>query len=251
MDNERPSVPSVLDNKVAMRNVVARAAHGLSLTEKRIVMAAISKLDSRLPRAHYLPPERRRLRVHASEYAELAGVDQKLAYRDLMAACERLFHRYVRFEVETPRGLKEIKRRWIESVTYHHGEGWCEVTIASEILRHLVELRERFLVYRLRQAEGLRSLYSWRLLEFLLSHSKGEKGSVMVAVEDLKKALEIPPKYRWYDVRRKVIEPAARELALKDGWEICWEIAEKRGKAVAAIRFTWSRSPQRDLLRES
>ena len=241
-------VDSILNHQVAMKNVVARSAQSLSLSEKRIVLAAIARLDSRLPRAHYLPPERRRIRVSARDYAELADVDMRLAYRDLMAACERLFDRYLRIVVDTPKGRKEIKRRWVEAVVYHHGEGYVEVTVATEILPHLVELRGRFLTYRLKQAEGLRSIYSWRFLEFLTSFS-GDQGTVVVPLDDLRHALEIPESYQWYDIKRKVIQVAVEELRLKDSWDITWEVAGRNRKSVAAVRFRWKRDPQQDMFR--
>ncbi len=253
MSDTEETLPSFLENQVAMKNAVARAAHGLSLVEKRIVFAAISKLDSRRPQSDYLAPERRRLRVRADEYAELAGMDDlRSVYRLLREGCGRLFERYVRWVVLTPKGRKEVKKRWIEAVVYHDGEGWAEVTIATEILPHLVELKGSFTRYRLRQVEGLRSLYSWRLLEYLQSHSggNGEQGKVTVALDEFMRALEVPARYRFADVRRRVIEPAVEELRMKDGWEIEWAPL-KEGRKVKALQFRWRRSPQRDLLRES
>ncbi|WP_207817715.1 replication initiation protein, partial [Pseudomonas sp. 74_A] len=63
-----------------MSNALTRAGHGLTLAEKRIVAAAVSKLDSRR-----LPPrgEVPRTRITAAEYAELAGVDMRTAYEAL------------------------------------------------------------------------------------------------------------------------------------------------------------------------
>jgi len=236
---------SILDNEVSMSNLAARAAHGFSLREKRLVTAGISQIDSRRPRSGYLSLQQRTVRVHARDYAALAQVDETSAYKDLHAACENLFNRYLRYDVMTSQGRKERKIRWVGGVTYHHGEGWVEFSLTDEIMPHLSELRRQFTTYRLKQASGLRSAYSWRLLEMLTSHATNAKGAGKrtIPLEKFCKALEVPASYRFSNVRQRVIEPAVKELIDKDGWLIKW-LPVKEGRKVAALAFTWQRDPQ-------
>ena len=75
-DVERPAG----ERWVTMSNALTRAGHGLTLAEKRIVAAAVSKLDSRKA----LPPgEVPRTKLTAMEYAETFGVDMNTAYDQL------------------------------------------------------------------------------------------------------------------------------------------------------------------------
>ncbi len=232
-------LPSILGNQVSMKNIVARAAQGFTLPEKRIVFVAVSRIDSRQPLEGYYNPEKRRMRVSARDYAELSKVDVKVAYQELMRAGNRLFERYLRYKVATPRGEKEMRYRWIEASTYHHGEGWIEVTLATEILPYLTELTQRFTRYRLEQAAGLRSVYSWRLLEYLTSWKGGkDKGARTVELDKFREFMEVPDSYRWFDIKRKIIEPAVHELREKDGWEINWQ-GIKKGRSFTAITFIW------------
>ena len=75
------------DRWVTMSNALTRAAHGLTLAEKRIVASAVSKLDSR----RVLPPgEVPRTRITAMEYAETFEVDLDTAYDQLQEAATTL-----------------------------------------------------------------------------------------------------------------------------------------------------------------
>jgi plasmid replication initiation protein len=45
------------------------------------------------------------------------------------------------------------------------------------------------------------------------------------------------------NIRRKIIEPAVKELVEKDGWIIQWRPI-KAGRKVRALRFDFMRDPQ-------
>lgn len=243
-------IPSILDNQVSITNLAARAAQGFTLREKRLVMAGLSKLNSRKPKK-LLTLAERTFRVSAAEYVELSQIaDEKSAYKDLMAACEKLLDRRLRYKIITPRGVKERVLQWVGGVTYHHGEGWVEFSIGEEVMPHVCELTKQFTQYRLRQTSELRSVYSWRLLELLTSHNDSKNEAQIrvktIPLDDLRHALEIPDTYRYCHVKARVIEPAVEELIKKDHWLIQWHPV-KDGRAVAAIEFTFKRDPQQDL----
>jgi len=240
-------IPSILDNQVTITNLAARGAQGFTLREKRLVMAGLSKLDSRRKKS-MITLQERTFKVTASEYAELSQItDRKSAYKDLIAACEKLLHRHLRYSIITPKGVKERALQWVSSVTYHHGEGWVEFAIGEEVMPHVCELTKRFTRYRLRQTSELRSVYSWRLLELLTSYNDGTDETRIkvkkITLDELKTALEIPDTYRYCHIKERVIDPAVTELVEKDHWLIQWRPV-KEGRAVVMIEFTFSRNPQ-------
>ena len=118
------------DRWVTMSNALTRAAHGLTLAEKRIVASAVSKLDSR----RVLPPgEVPRTRITAMEYAETFEVDLDTAYDQLQEAAKQLYKRSITFyEPAHKRNGKPlpptmVQMRWVGSVKYQKGEGWVEL----------------------------------------------------------------------------------------------------------------------------
>lgn len=246
-DVEELELPSG-ERWVTMSNALTRAGHGLTLAEKRIVAAAVSKLDSR----HALRPgEVLRTRITALEYAETFSVDLDTAYDQLQDAARQLYKRSITFfepaHKRNGRPLQPtiVQMRWVGSVKYQKGEGWVELAWWPDVLRHLIGLKAQFTTYQLQQASALRSIYSWRLLE-LLTRFKSS-GVAEYTIEDLKASMDAPPSLSDFgQVKRRIIEPAVKELTEKDGWLIQWEPI-KAGRKVKAVRFTFMRNPQGSL----
>lgn len=246
-DVERPAG----ERWVTMSNALTRAGHGLTLAEKRIVAAAVSKLDSRrVLKPGEVPP---RTKITAAEYAETFEVDLDTAYDQLQSAAKQLYNRSITFyEPAHKRNGKPlpptmVQMRWVGSVKYQKGEGWVELAWWPDLLRHLVGLRAQFTSYQLQQASALRSAYSWKLLELLMRFES--TGWAEYTIEDFAASMDATEKQRknFANIRRKIIEPAVKELTEKDGWLIQWQPI-KAGRKVKAIRFTFMRDPQGRLL---
>lgn len=240
------------DRWVTQHNALIRAGHGLTLSEKRLVAMAASKLNSYKPRRVGDVPI---TRISAAEYADEFGVDQRTAYEALMDASKQLYSRSVTFfETAHKRRGKPLEptvvtMRWVGQVHYQRGEGWVELYWWPQLLPYLTGLRKQFTSYQLRQASALRSIYSWRLLE-LLQRYAGEDGNgwAEYTIEDFATAMDASPKQRanFNNIRRRIIEPAVQELQSKDGWRIQWEPI-KAGRRVAKVRFVFEQDDQLQL----
>lgn len=234
---------------VTMSNALTRAGQGLTLAEKRIVMAAVSKLDSSRVLA---PGEVPTTRITATEYAEMFGVDLNTAYDQLQNAAKQLYQRSITFyEASHRRNGKplpptRVSMRWVGQIHYQEGEGWVELYWWPKLLPHLMGIRKQFTTYQLQQASALRSVYSWRLLE-LLARFKST-GRAEYTIEDFCASMDATEKQRenFANIRRKMIEPAVKELTEKDGWLIQWQPI-KAGRKVKALRFDFMRNPQGSL----
>jgi len=231
---------------VTMSNALTRAGQGLTLSEKRLVMLAVSKLNSmKIMRAGEVLPS---VKITAAEYAAEFGVDPNTAYEALQEAAKNLFERKLTFfEPAHKRGGKPLKpirtdMRWVGRCQYHEGEGWVQLAWWPELVPCLVGIERQFTSYQLQQASALRSIYSWRLLELLSRFKK--TGTAEYTIEDFKASMDAPPSLSDFgQVKRRIIDPAVKELQEKDGWLIDWEPI-KAGRKVKAVRFTFKRNPQ-------
>jgi plasmid replication initiation protein len=209
-------------------------------------MIAVSKLDSTRP---LKPGEVPTTRITAAEYAEAFGVDLNTAYDQLKSASKQLYKRSITFfEPAWKRNGKPlpptiVHMRWVGQVKYQDGEGWVELSWWPALLPHLTGLRRQFTSYQLQQASALRSVYSWKLLELLTRFES--TGWAEYTIEDFAASMDATEKQRenFANIRRKIIEPAVKELTEKDGWLIQWEPI-KAGRKVKAVRFTFMRDPQ-------
>jgi len=227
---------------VNMNNALANAAHRLSLTEKRLMMFAVAKVDSLR-----VINQRENLPVHitAADYAKAFDLDMTTAYKDLKAGVDKLYGRSIEWNPTSRVTGHGRDLRWIAEKEYHRKEGWVEMHINASLLPFLTHLRGQFVSYKLSQASGLRSVYSWRLLE-LLSQFK-RKGWRQDELDSFVHAMDVGDTTygsNFAQLRRWVIEPAVKELVEKDGWEITWDPI-KAGRKVIALRFDFKRTQQR------
>lgn len=241
------------DRWVTMSNALTRAGHGLTLAEKRVIAWAVATLDSRQV---LKPGQVPTTRISAMEFAAEFKVDNDTAYDQLQAAAKALYNRSITFyEPAHKRNGKplpptKVQMRWVGEAKYHAGEGWVELAWWPKLLPHLTGLKKQFTSYQLQQASALRSVYSWRLLE-LLERFKST-GQAEYTVEDFAASMDATEKQRadFAALRRKMIEPAVKELTEKDGWLIQWGPI-KAGRKVKAIRFTFMRNPQGRLFNDN
>lgn len=235
---------------VVMSNALTRASHNLTLTEKRIITAALSKLDSR---AMYNPTKPPVTRLTAQEYADTFGLDVSNVYEQLQAGALQLYNRSIHFfEPTEKRHGKPIQprksiMRWVGRATYTEKEGWIELAWWPELLPHVMALKERFTKYQLEQASAFRSIYSWRLLELLMRFKT--TGWAQYSIEDFCKSMEATEKQQanFNNIKRRIIEPAVKELTEKDGWIIEWEPINA-GRKVKGLSFKFEKSKQERLL---
>ena len=239
---EKPKAPTVPARIVSLSNAVVRAGHSLTLAEKRLVMLAVSKLDSRIPPrgSMYHPVSR----VTAEEYAETYGVEMNTAYESLQQSGLKLVNRRLSYSED---GRRKSWMNWVGRAEYHDGEGWIELHWWHELLPQLFMLRKHYTSYQLRQAAALRSVYSWRLMERLQQYADKEgAGKASFKLDEFCESLQAPPSCakHYGSLKRRIIDPAVRELRDKDGWLIDWRPTRSGSRKVTGLRFVFERSKQ-------
>ncbi len=235
---------AIPERNVSMSNALARGAHALTLTEKRIVSMALALTDS-VPAKELFDAQRAGwvVRITAQDYAESYEVDPRTAYEQLKESARGLLKRRWKTVHQGPRGLVFREGLWVSLVEYSEGEGYVSVRFTPEVAPHLLALRKEFTSYKLKQATALRSIYAWRLLECLQSWNG--TGQWSPTIEQFQHAMDAPESCRkdFGRLRARIIEPAIKELRDKDSLLVEWQPI-KAGRKVKALRFTFMRDPQ-------
>lgn len=215
---------------VVIGNELVRAAHGLSLMEKRVLMLAITKLDSTAPAL----PANLVSRITVKELITQYDIDEKIAYSQAKAAIESLMSRYIRVKNN---GI-ESRMQWAGQSNYKSNEGWLEIEFWHRLAPMLFELKNHFTAYKLSRVSGMKSVYSWRLFELLMQFKR--TGLLNIPIDDFYHAMDAPESLRanFSNLRNRVIEPAVKEIREKDGLLVEWE-AIKAGRKVKALKFTF------------
>ncbi len=221
-----------------MKNALARAQHQLKLAEKRIISIALTKINSTASKLNYKNKQARTIKISAREYQKTAGLKNKRdAYKDMITTAETLMKKQLTIKENTMTGTKKTVINWVAAVEYETGRGEVEITFTDKIMPYLCAIEDRFTAYALTEAEGIKSIYTWRILEFLTSWSTEKEGCRKIALKDFSEMIETPPSHKNADVLQKIIEPAITELE-KRGWTINYE-KTKTGRAITHITFTW------------
>ena len=215
---------------VTMSNMLTRAAYTLSLSEKRLLMLAVTRLDNR-------SDESQLLTITPAEYADFYTLNQKGAYRTLKNAVENLWARTLVTEDNT-------KYRWI--ITSRYEDGVIDIEFHPHLKPHLIQLKNQFTQYFLKRASEFKLMYTWRLFELLMQFKS--TGYLKIELDEFKKTLDIPKTYNrdFGLVRSKVITPAINEMKEKDGLKVSWK-AIKTGRKVTALEFKFPTEHQKVL----
>ena len=217
--------------QVSIANDLIRSAQGLNLGEKRLLMLAISKLDSQAKPTF----QGATTVIRVTEMVDAFGLNPDKAYQEAKKAAEGMMKRQIRLK---PNDADSELIQWVGKSKYSKGEGWILIEFYHGLFPHLFELKSHFTTYKLSRASALRSVYSWRLFELLMQFKK--TGLLNISLEEFRHTLEVPSSYEtdfsW--LRMRVIEPAVKEIREKDGLAIQWE-AIKAGRKVKALKFTF------------
>ncbi|WP_419637600.1 replication initiation protein [Thiolapillus sp.] len=229
---------SIGRNTVTMKNTIARAAQSLGLTEKRIITLGISKIDSRQSKTVYKDETKRTITITASEYQTIANLKRELdAYKELQAGTEKIGKKQLTIKTETMRGKKITRINWIEQATYEQGRGKIKICFTTKIMPYLCAIENRFTTYKINDTAGIKSIYAWRLMEFLISWSAKKEGQRTITIKNIQEMLEIPTSYETGGTIARIIKPAITELE-KRNWRIKYE-TEKTGRKITHITFSW------------
>jgi plasmid replication initiation protein len=218
---------------VTKHNSLIEASYKLTLNEQRLVLLCIAKLNTvkALLKDNLFT-------VTAQEFAKAFCIEEKHAYESLSEAASTLYEK----DIKTYDGKYQQRFRWVYGIKYHNNEGKVTLGFSPWISPYLTMLQEHFSSYQLAQVAGLKSIYSIRLLEFLMQFKA--TGKLIIGLDKLKERLEIKDEYsRFYNFKKRVIEVAVKELKEKSNIIINWKaIKGQKGKGIKQLEFSFRES---------
>lgn len=218
--------------KISKSNELVEASYNLTLWEQRLILAALSGLDSRKEIS-------RDVVLTSSEYAELMQVPAKNAHRELYQATEKLYERSVIIKHEDH--IEEF--RWIQrKAIYHKGEGKVSFTWSEDIVTYISQLERRFTQYRLADVAKLNTSYAIRIYELLMRFNQTNER--WIKLSDFKSLLQLEDKYPLFrDLNKRVIKPAIKEINQSSNLEVFYS-TKKQGRRVIGLQFDFQEKQQ-------
>ncbi len=176
-----------------------------------------------------------------SKFSELTGQKTHRIYELIDQATSELLRNPLKIPTEEGRGF--LKFNWISSASYLYGQGSVSFCIDKRLRPYIIDLRERFLKYKLENILKLKSSYSIRIYEILKDWISQEKRynkkhviEKIVSVDWIRDTLEIPLSYRYSDLKRFILQKAQKELEKYTDLKFTFEEI-KTGRKVSHLKF--------------
>ena len=228
MSDDRP--------QVVKANALIEASYRLTLSETRVLLAAIAQV-----RRDEAPTDAVMYEVRANALADVSGIALKEAYEQLQTAVQRLENRRVRlFSGPNDEGSPRIRSTvWVQTVDYIESEGRIQLRFSKDVLPYLTQLREQYTRYELANVATMRSTYGVRLYE--LCQQWRQHGEREIEIEDVRRLFGVEQHHykAIKDLKKRVIEPAVRDVNKCSDLTVTWG-QRKRGRNVAAIQFQFT-----------
>ena len=206
----------------------------------QVFLYLISKIGGVDELGKYLQPEKlqREYRLSAFEFTKAFGVSKQHCYRLLKKAADRLMATNIKIEKEDK---KEVWRINICSFAkYNKDEGHITIEFTDRIMPYLAQVKQKFLLYNLKEVSNFGSLYTTRLYELIQEFK--ETGWMLKSVAQLRDVFAVGTKYKLYGhFKAKTFSQACDEINKNYDLNLTFkEIKESR--KVVAIKFSFKKT---------
>jgi len=219
---------------VRKSNYLVEAIFKLNVNEQRLILmltASVKKDDQDF--SSYV--------ISVRDFAKFLGLAENNSHYQRIADLVVGLQKKILTIVDTVTINNKTKKRiqkinWLSYSAYIQGEGKIELCFHPKLKPYLLNLKERYTTYKLKEVAQLKSRFSVRIYELLKQYESLKKRAFTVT--ELRKILEITPdQYNpYFNFKNRVILTAQREL--KNNSSISFDFKEiKSGKKVEKIIF--------------
>ncbi len=223
-----------MDNSLIVKsNDLIEARYSLNLNEQKIILYAVSKLDKNKDNFNILS-------LDVKEFTELLGTDTN-RYGEIRDVVRELRKKEV--IIDAIEG--EIITGWLSSI--QNKSGVIELEFSQKLIPYLLQLKERFTSYQLKNILYLKNKYSIRIYELLKQYQNMATNTRKFDLIEFKNMLMLEESQyrRFYDFDRFVLRPSANEINKFTDINIDYEKITK-GRKVIGIKYTADYSKEDD-----
>lgn len=212
-----------MENELIVKsNSLIEARYELNLMEQKIILYAVSKLDTSEGNFN-------KVQIEVKKVTELIDSTVK-RYTEFREIASKLMDRKV-YLADRP----DLDVRWLASSEYI-GKGIIELEFSEKLTPYLLQLKARFTRYQLKNILYLKNKYSIRIYELLKQYQTIK--SRKFTIEELKETLMLgEDQYsRLYDFERFILKSSMDEINELTDIDINYEKI-RTGRKVTGIKY--------------
>ena len=228
------------DLEVKKSEAIVKARYKLS----PLAIKFISVIISNLKRSDDINEE---YVLKVKDFKELTGQKTKRIYELIDEALNDL----LKNPLTIPLGDEKnsiLKANWVSGAVYNEGE--VRFMIYPKLRPFLLEVKEKFLKYKLENILPLKSSYVIRLYEILkdwfeLNNRYGNKTEKIISVDEFREVLEIPRSYQYSShIKKLILKKAQSEFETYT--DIVFDFEEiKSGRKITHLKFLIKPNPKK------
>jgi plasmid replication initiation protein len=181
----------------------------------------------------------RTITITAKEFSEVYGVEVDGAYTTLKRIAKKLTETSI--TLEKPELFETWHIALCAEAKYNHKEGSMTAEFTPNIMPYLKQVKQKFVLYNLKEVANFGSLYSTRLYELLQEFK--DTGWLVKSVKQLREVFAVGKKYSAYkDFKLKTFAHAVNEINVQyPTMKLRFEEI-KEGRKVVSIDFRFTPS---------
>ena len=228
------------DLEVKKADVIVRARYKLNPLSLKFITTLIAGLK----RSDDINEE---YVLKVKDFKELTGQKTKRIYELIDEALNDL----LKNPLTIPLGDEKnsiLKANWVSGAVYNEGE--VRFMIYPKLRPFLLEVKEKFLKYKLENILPLKSSYVIRLYEILkdwfeLNNRYGNKTEKIISVDEFREMLEIPRSYQYSShIKKLILKKAQSEFETYT--DIVFDFEEiKSGRKITHLKFLIKPNPKK------
>jgi plasmid replication initiation protein len=206
----------------------------------QVFLHLVSKLGGVNKEGKYLQPEQlqREHILTAKEFSEVFHTDINHSYRLLNKACRKLM------KTDLTLARNESMELWQINVCsmakYNKREGSITIQFTDSIMPYLAQVREKFVLYNLKEIANFNSIYTTRLYELIQEFK--DTGYLIKSIDKLRNIFSVGNRFKLYsDFKKRTFDHACKEINNNHEMNLGYEEI-KEGRKVVAIKFVFKKT---------
>jgi len=223
-------------------NQLIESKYKLTLHQQRILYDLLERITP-------FDEDFKEYRMDVDKIAKKYNIQKsKSIYREIHDALKGLVG-YV-LQIENDKDVLVVS--WLSSAKYKKGEGYADVCFDPNLKPYLLQLKNHYTEYPAIAVSGFKSSYSFRFYEWLQTFRyKGNGGKFyrIFTVKEMRNKMNIADhEYKFFtDFKRRIIEPAMREIQLHSDLNIVSIEYIKVGRNIDQVKITAQPKKQKSL----
>jgi plasmid replication initiation protein len=210
-------------------------------TDYQVFLLLVSKIGGVNEEGKYLQPEQlqREHILTAKEFSKAFNTNIDNNYKVLKKSVDKL----MKTDLQIARN--ESSELWRINVCsmakYNSKEGYITIKFTDDIMPYLTQVRQKFVLYNLKEIANFGSLYTTRLYELIQEFK--DTGYILKSIEQIREIFAVGNSFKLYgDFKKRTFEHACQEIN-HNYCDMNLRYEEiKEGRKVIAIKFVFTKT---------